>query len=79
MLNINNFYSNIDGTISVDDTIVANISANLSTSGNINITKMIIDKDKYFANITTILADVKAFEEKVFADFNNTLITTNKK
>lgn len=78
MLNINNFYSNIDGTISVDDKVVANISANLSTNGSINITKMIIDKNKYFANITTILADVKAFEEKVFADFNNTLIANKK-
>lgn len=71
MLNITNFYSNIEGTISVDDTIVANISANLSTGGNINISKMIVDKDKYSANMTAVLADAKTFEEKVFADFAN--------
>lgn len=79
MLNINNFYSNIDGTISIDDTIVANISANLSTNGNINFSKMVIDKDKYFANITAVLADIKTFEEKVFADFTNTLTSSKKK
>ena len=59
MLNINNFYSNIDGTISIDDTIVANISANLSKNAHINFSKMVIDKDKYFANITAVLADIK--------------------
>ena len=79
MLNINNFYSNIDGAISIDDTIVANISANLSTNGNINFSKMVIDKDKYFAKITAVLADIKTFEEKVFADFTNTLISSKKK
>ena len=79
MLNINNFYSNIDGTISIDDTIVANISANLSTNGNINFSKMVIDKDKYFANITAVLSDIKTFEEKVFADFTNTLTSSKKK
>ena len=56
MLNITNFYSNIEGTISVDNTIVS---------------KMIVDKDKYSANMTAVLADAKTFEEKVFADFAN--------
>lgn len=67
MLSITSFYSNIEGTISIDDDVIANISANMSTDGNISISKTIIDKDKYQANLESCIADTKEFEEKVLA------------
>lgn len=68
MLSITSFYSNIEGTISVNDTVVANISANISTDGNISISKTIVDKAKYQENIATCISDTKEFEEKVLSD-----------
>lgn len=70
MLNITSYYSNVEGTVAVEDKIVATISANLSTNGSININKMVTDPKSYLANIDTALADIKAFEEKVIADFS---------
>lgn len=67
MLSITSFYSNIEGTISVNDTVVANISANISTDGNISISKTIVDKAKYQENIATCISDTKEFEEKVLS------------
>lgn len=67
MLSITSFYSNIEGTISVDDTVVANISANISTDGNISISKTIVDKAKYQESIATCISDTKEFEEKVLS------------
>lgn len=67
MLSITSFYSNIEGTISIDDDVIANISANMSTDGNVSISKTIIDKDKYQANLELCIADTKEFEEKVLA------------
>jgi hypothetical protein len=67
MLSITSFYSNIEGTISIDDDVIANISANMSTDGNVSISKTIIDKDKYQANLESCIADTKEFEEKVLA------------
>lgn len=67
MLSITSFYSNIEGTISIDDDVIANISANMSTDGNVSISKTIIDKDKYQANLESCIADTKEFEKKVLA------------
>lgn len=67
MLSITSFYSNIEGTISINDDVIANISANMSTDGNVSISKTIIDKDKYQANLESCIADTKEFEEKVLA------------
>lgn len=70
MLNITSYYSNVEGTVAIEDKIVATISANLSTDGNININKMITDPKGYLANIDTALTDIKTFEEKVITDFS---------
>ena len=67
MLSITSFYSNIEGTISVEDEVVANISANMSTDGNVSISKTIVNKDKYQKNIATCISDTKEFEEKVLS------------
>lgn len=67
MLSITSFYSNIEGTISINDDVIANISANMSTDGNVSISKIITDKDKYQANLETCIADTKEFEEKVLS------------
>lgn len=67
MLSITSFYSNIEGTISINDDVIANISANMSTDGNVSISKTITDKDKYQANLETCIADTKEFEEKVLS------------
>ncbi len=67
MLSITSFYSNIEGTISINDEVIANISANMSTDGNVSISKTIIDKDKYQTNLEICLADTKEFEEKVLS------------
>lgn len=67
MLSITSFYSNIEGTISVEDEVIANISANMSTDGNVSISKTIVDKDKYQKNIETCISDTKEFEEKVLS------------
>lgn len=67
MLSITSFYSNIEGTISINDDVIANISANMSTDGNVSISKTITDKDKYQANFETCIADTKEFEEKVLS------------
>jgi len=67
MLSITSFYSNIEGTISVEDEVVANISANMSTDGNVSISKTIVNKDKYQENIATCISDTKEFEEKVLS------------
>lgn len=67
MLSITSFYSNIEGTISINDDVIANISANMSTDGNVSISKTIIDKDKYQTNLEACIADTKEFEEKVLS------------
>lgn len=67
MLSITSFYSNVEGTISINDDVIANISANMSTDGNISISKTIINKEKYQANLETCIADTKEFEEKVLS------------
>lgn len=67
MLSITSFYSNIEGTISINNDVIANISANMSTDGNVSISKTITDKDKYQANLETCIADTKEFEEKVLS------------
>lgn len=70
MLNITSYYSNVEGTIAVEDKVVATVSANLSTNGSININKMITDPEAYLTNIDAVLVDIKAFEEKVVSDFS---------
>ena len=67
MLSITSFYSNIEGTISINDDVIANISANMSTDGNVSISKTITDKDKYQTNLETCIADTEEFEEKVLS------------
>lgn len=67
MLSITSFYSNIEGTISINDDVIANISANMSTDGNVSISKTIINKEKYQTNLETCIADTKEFEEKVLS------------
>lgn len=70
MLNITSFYSNIEGTISVNENVIANISANMSTDGNVSFSKTVVDPTTYAANLETCIADTKEFEEKVIKDFN---------
>lgn len=67
MLSITSFYSNIEGTISINGDVIANISANMSTDGNVSISKTITDKDKYQTNLETCIADTKEFEEEVLS------------
>ena len=67
MLSITSFYSNIEGTISINGDVIANISANMSTDGNVSISKTITDKDKYQTNLETCIADTKEFEENVLS------------
>ena len=67
MLSITSFYSNIERTISINGDVIANISANMSTDGNVSISKTITDKDKYQTNLETCIADTKEFEEEVLS------------
>lgn len=67
MLSITSFYSNIEGTISINGDVIANISANMSTDGNVSISKTITDKDKYQTNLETCIADTKEFEENILS------------
>lgn len=69
MLNITSFYTNMEGSITVDEEPVATISANLNTGGSINISKMVTNPTLYTENIDAVLEDVKAFEQKVIKDF----------
>lgn len=70
MLNITSYYSNVEGTIAIEDKVVATVSANLSIGGSINISKMITDPEGYLTNIDAVLADIKTFEKKVITDFS---------
>ena len=63
----NQLLSDYDTTISINDDVIANISANMSTDGNVSISKTIMDKDKYQTNLETCIADTKEFEEKVLS------------
>lgn len=54
-------------TIGSDNTVVVYLSANVPESGNANITQTIQDKELFKANKTACLADITAFQEKVYA------------
>ena len=69
---------NFSGTSTIDNVVVANMYANISENGNVNINKTITDQKTYINNKELVEKDMGDFDEFVYSsiDADSTSTTT---
>ena len=69
---------NFSGTSTIDNVVVANMYANISENGNVNINKTITDQKTYINNKELVEKDMSDFDEFVYSsiDADSTTTTT---
>ena len=69
---------NFSGTSTIDNVVVANMYANISENGNVNINKTITDQKTYINNKELVEKDMSDFDEFVYSsiDADSTSTTT---
>ena len=70
---------NFSGTSTIDNVVVANMYANISENGNVNINKTITDQKTYVNNKELVEKDMSDFDEFVYSsiDADSTTTTTS--
>ena len=70
---------NFSGTSTIDNVVVANMYANISENGNVNINKTITDQKTYINNKELVEKDMSDFDEFVYSsiDADSTTTTTS--
>jgi hypothetical protein len=59
---------NYNGQVKIGDIVVAQLNANISANGGINISKTIQDQETYLANKKAVLDEIAEFENTVLGD-----------
>lgn len=61
---------NFSGTSTIDNVVVANMYANISENGNVNINKTITDQKTYINNKELVEKDMSDFDEFVYSSID---------
>ena len=68
---------NFSGTSTIDNVVVANMYANISENGNVNINKTITDQKTYINNKELVEKDMSDFDEFVYSSIDADSISTS--
>lgn len=68
---------NFSGTSTIDNVVVANMYANISENGNVNINKTITDQKAYINNKELVEKDMSDFDEFVYSSIDVDSTTTS--
>lgn len=68
---------NFSGTSTIDNVVVANMYADISENGNVNINKTITDQKAYSQNKTAVEKDMADFDELVYSSIDTDSTSTS--